>query len=266
MKEGIIFDIKRYAIHDGPGIRMTVFLKGCPLRCWWCHNPESQSPQPEICLKKAPLDAKPPLIEKEIVGKLVTVEQVMAEIDKEIVFFDESGGGVTFSGGEPLMQTQFLAALLDECRANEIHTALDTSGYAMPELFNSIIDKVDLFLYDLKLMNDRQHRKYSGVPNHYVNKNLQMLSDKGKKFIIRFPVIPSITDTAENLRQVKKFLSTFESMEKIDLLPYHIIANNKYERFNKKNEMKNIEPPSNQEMYRLKADFEDAGFQVKIGG
>ena len=151
-QKGIIFDIKRYAVNDGPGIRVTVFLKGCPLRCWWCHNPESHRKLPENCEKPIRLDGCPELSENSEIGQRMSIMQVMAEIEKDVVFFDESGGGVTFSGGEPLVQHGFLLELLKTCRQHEIHTTLDTTGYATAQVLESILPFVDLFLYDLKLM------------------------------------------------------------------------------------------------------------------
>ena len=149
----MIFDIKRFAVHDGPGIRCTVFLKGCLAHCWWCHNPESQLLEPEMTTKKQTLDGRS-FVEKEIVGKIMSVGEVMTEIKKDTIYYDESGGGVTLSGGEPLMQAEFLSALVKSCRKEKIHTALDTSGYASTEILRSLIDLIDLYLFDIKIIND----------------------------------------------------------------------------------------------------------------
>ena len=148
--KGIIFDIKKYALHDGPGIRTTVFLKGCPLNCWWCHNPEGQNPEPERFLTNQ-------TVNHEIIGREVTVDEVIAEIEKDRIFYDESGGGATFSGGEPLMQPDFLKNLLTACQIRDISTVLDSCGYAAWEIIEKIKDKVDLFLYDLKMIDDKKH-------------------------------------------------------------------------------------------------------------
>ncbi len=243
--QGVIFDIKRFAIHDGPGIRTTVFLKGCPMHCPWCHNPESQKRNPEHPGKK------------QVIGSQKTVEEVIDEIEKEVLFYDESQGGVTFSGGEPLGQSRFLCALLEECRKREIHTTLDTTGWVSHRTFKSVIDKVDLFLYDLKIMDDQKHIEYTGVSNHPVLENLKTLSNLGKKVIIRFPVIPGITDTEENIRAVGTFVSSLKNIEEIDLLPYHQTAEGKYRRLKRKNRMKEmgIVPPSDERMEEIRKLF-----------
>jgi pyruvate formate lyase activating enzyme len=251
---GVIFDIKRFAIHDGRGIRTTVFFKGCPLNCHWCHNPESQEKEPAATPAKKTID------------QTVSVEYVMAEIEKDILFYDESRGGVTFSGGEPLMQPLFLKALLDECKKRDIHAILDTSGYASSHIFNSIIDKVDLFHYDLKLMDIALHQKYTGVPNQQINENLKKLSIKKKNVVIRFPVIPGITDTAVNLKEIAEFISSLKGINEIDLLPYHRTAAEKYRRLKKEYLLDGLNPPTKKKMMDLKASFEARGFKVKIGG
>ena len=246
MLKATIFDIKRFAIHDGPGIRTTVFFKGCPAECWWCHNPEAR--------KKTDNDRQ------------VSVEQLVAELEKDVIFYDTSGGGVTFSGGEPLMQHEFLKEVLNECSKRYIHTALDTSGYALKKVFDSVIDKVDLFLYDLKLMDDEKHMKYVGVSNRLILENLEALAEKGRETWIRFPVIPGITNTQENIYKVREFASSLNSINKIDLLPYHRIGESKYEKLGLENKMKGIAPLSDKEMNELKKYFEDYEFKVKIGG
>lgn len=246
---GIIFDIKRFAIHDGPGIRTTVFFKGCPMRCPWCHNPESQKKCPERVANNG---------KKEIIGMERSVEEIIDEIEKEVVFYDESQGGVTFSGGEPLAQPQFLQALLKECRKRDIHITLDTTGYVSPKTFKSIIDKVDMFLYDLKIMDDKKHIQCTGVSNRPVLENLKILSKKGKKVIIRFPVIPGITDTEENIKAVGTYVSSLKNISEIDLLPYHRIAEGKYRHFKKENKMKemNVMPPTAKQMDKIQRLFE----------
>lgn len=247
--QGIIFDIKRFAIHDGPGIRTTVFFKGCPMKCPWCHNPESQKKCPERVTNNG---------KKEIIGEKRSVDEVIAEIEKEVVFYDESRGGVTFSGGEPLAQPRFLQALLKECRKRDIHTTLDTTGYVSPKTFKSIMDKVDMFLYDLKIMDDKKHIQCTGVSNRLVLENLKILSKKGKKVIIRFPVIPGITDTEENIKKVGTFVSSLKNIEEIDLLPYHRIAEGKYLHLKKENKMKEMKvmPPSAEQMDKIQRLFE----------
>jgi len=264
--KGLIFDIKKYAVHDGPGIRQTIFFKGCPLDCWWCHNPESRLCSEEVILEKKPLDGLVFTGEKTI-GKWMTVEEVMEIIEKEIVFFDESEGGVTFSGGEPLQQFDFLRALLKACREKDIHTTLDTTGFCNEEKFRKLIGEVDLFLFDLKLMDDVQHKKYTGISNRVILKNLISLVEAGEEVILRLPVVPGITNTRENLEALKKFIEPLNfSTRKISLLPYHDFGKEKYEKFNMVNRLNGIKPLDKKELNQLKEEFEEIGYQVKIGG
>jgi len=264
--QGTIFDIKRYAIHDGPGIRVTVFLKGCPLRCPWCHNPEGQNPDLEIMSPRTshgeitgPTDAEP-------VGRVANVSQIMEEIEKDILFFDESGGGATFSGGEPLMQAEFLLALLQACKAKDIHTALDTSGFAPREVFLSIRDWVDLVLFDLKIMNDEQHRKYTGVSNRLILENLRALDETRKRTVVRFPVVPQLTDTEENIADIVAFVAALKSIHDVALLPYHKMAGGKYKRLKQANPMEGIDTPTGQRIEVIRRQFESHGFRVSSGG
>jgi pyruvate formate lyase activating enzyme len=255
--EGYIFDIKRFAIHDGPGIRATVFFKGCPLSCWWCHNPESQRMQPETGGggKLASL-----------VGKRVTVREVVHEIEKETVFFDESGGGVTFSGGEPLMQPDFLAALLDSCKNLEIHTALDTCGYTDEEVFERIAPKPDLFLFDLKLIDDEEHIRYTGVSNRSILANLRMLSRWGKAVRLRFPAVTGITMTDRNLKEVAALAGSLDSVTEIAILPYHRIGSHKYGNIGMQCKMIDVEEPSEEELNDVAEVLRTSGLTVSIGG
>ena len=300
--KGIIFDIKRYAIHDGPGIRTTVFLKGCPLKCWWCHNPEGISRAKNImyfeykcihcktCVHVCPVNAivfegdkqiinraactrcgvcaeSCPTGALKIVGYEITVERLMKEIEKDILFYDRSGGGVTFSGGEPLFQPLFLREALKECKKKGVHTALDTSGYASPKVFKSLLDHVDLFLYDLKLLNDEEHQKYTGVSNKVIKKNLITLveKDRGKDIILRFPVIPGITDTEKNLNDLLSFVSRLKGITEINILPFHDISE-KYNRLGIEYKMGSREAPPKERISFIKEKLEEIGLYAKIGG
>ena len=261
MNSGIIFKIKKYAIHDGSGIRTTIFLKGCPLDCWWCHNPEGKMPNPQVMKTDNSLGGR-----SEVVGKKMSVDEVIFEIEKDIIFYDESQGGVTFSGGEPLLQAQFLLAMLKACRAKEIHTVVDTSGYAPAEIFVEICNMIDLVLFDLKLMDDEMHRRYTGVSNKTILKNLETLSGFNTPHHIRFPLIPGITDTDENVLSVAEFVRALGSVSRIDILPMHRIADGKYQRLDMQNKMANKQPPSPDEIATKKRQFEELGFSVIIGG
>lgn len=266
MTRGLIFDIKRYALHDGPGIRTTVFFKGCAATCWWCHNPESQEMSIETVNRTNRFD-QTSVEEQEILGREMTVDEVMEEILKDQIFYDESGGGVTFSGGEPLMQPDFLHELLMESQNAGLSTTLDTTGYAPADVFNRISEDVDLFLYDIKFIDDRLHQKYTGLSNKYILKNLHHLFSSEKALILRFPVIPGITDQEKNIDEILKYILNL-SQERIqfDLLPYHKIARHKYDKLNKENLMADTEQPSNDEMIQLKEKIESAGLSVTIGG
>jgi len=261
MNSGIIFKIKKYAIHDGPGIRTTIFLKGCPLDCWWCHNPEGKMSNPQVMKTD-----NYPGGRSEVVGKKMSVDEVIFEIEKDIIFYDESQGGVTFSGGEPLLQAQFLLAMLKACREKEIHTIVDTSGFAPAEIFVEICNMIDLVLFDLKLMDDEMHRRYTGVSNKKILKNLEILSGLNTPHHIRFPLIPGITDTDENVLSVAEFVRALGSVSRIDILPMHRIAYGKYRRLGMQSKMANKQPPSTEEITTMRMQFEDFGFTVIVGG
>ncbi|RJP25916.1 MAG: glycyl-radical enzyme activating protein [Candidatus Omnitrophota bacterium] len=257
MVEGIIFDIKRYAVHDGPGIRTTVFLQGCPLKCWWCHNPEGLRDWPNETFVKQSY--------AKSIGR-VSVETIIQEIEKDLLFYEESGGGVTFSGGEPLVQHEFLRQSLAECKRRGIHTALDTTGYAPADIVQSIANAVDLFLYDLKLMDGELHEKYTGVSNSLIHENVKMLTANGNAMIVRVPLIPRITDTDDNLERLAEFVRELNGVNTIHFLPYHQTASQKYRRLQIENKMTDIHPPSEDEVNAVKNRFEKQGFLVKIGG
>jgi pyruvate formate lyase activating enzyme len=259
---GIIFDIKRFAVHDGPGIRTTIFFKGCTLNCWYCHNPESQNPSPEPILR-------PNSNETEIIGRTVTIKELMEEIRKEIIFYDDSGGGVTVSGGEPLFQPDFLLNLLCECFNEEIHTAIDTTGYGSLELVKRLQRYVNLYLYDLKLINDTKHQYYTGVSNKIILENLKYLDSQNETVFIRIPIIPTITDTDENLQDLQAFLATLDSVKQINLLPYNRFGEGKYHRLNREYKygpIDEIPTLTKNELNNIKYKFESIGFDVQIGG
>jgi pyruvate formate lyase activating enzyme len=261
--KGIIFDLKKYAIHDGPGIRTTVFLKGCPLDCWWCHNPESRNPRPEKPAGGA-IEKRSSLFRSSrgMVGRAVTPGEILREVEKDAIFYDESGGGVTFSGGEPLMQIEFLRALLERARRSGLHTAVDTSGYGPPEFFDSIYDLVDLFLFDIKLVDDGEHKKYTGVSNSLILSNLKLLARRGNKVLPRIPLIPGITDTGENLSRTVFLLGSLGSVNRVDLLPYNRIGEGKYDRLRLPKRMPSAQTHSRAELDIIRNVFASAGFSA----
>lgn len=263
--EGTIFDIKHFAVHDGPGIRQTIFFKGCPLKCWWCHNPESQCKDIERFTKVNKLDGKE--FKKEVkVGYKITADELFKIIEGDRVFFEESNGGVTFSGGEPLMQADFLFEITKICKENNIHTCIDTTGFASEKKLQRLTEVADCFLYDIKLIDNYLHYNYTDTPVFEIISNLNWLDQNNKNVILRFPVIPEITNTERNLLEIKSFIKSLKNINRIDLLPYHNISNGKYNRFNKENKMKNVSPLSDNEMLQLKLEFESIGFKVRIGG
>lgn len=262
---GFIFDIRHFSIHDGPGIRSTIFMKGCPLSCIWCHNPESIGFHPETYVRTNRLNGKIFHL-TETVGKKMSVEQVMNEIENEIIFYDESKGGVSFSGGEPLSQPNFLKALLKACKQKELHTAIDTSGYAPTSVIQNILPYVHLFLFDLKLANDSVHQKYTGISNQLILKNLEFIYHSGKPIIIRIPLIQHITDTDENLRKIRTILQLYPHIKRVDLLPFHTIAKSKYERFGKNYPLHHADPYDSQKANDIAAFFSETVETVSIGG
>lgn len=263
--DGIVFDIKRYAVHDGPGIRTTVFLKGCPLRCLWCHNPESFSPKvEEFELPEQMGDVT--VMRKKRIGETYQVHELIKEIEKDLLFFDESEGGVTFSGGEPLLQIDFLEEILQECKERDLHTVVDTSGLASLEYVKRITPYVDLFLYDVKHIDDEEHKRFTGVSNLHVLENLDYLMQQEQKLVIRYPMIPGCNDSEDNIQQMIEFLSNYSWKPEVHILPYHRIGKDKYDRFHKENHMPDIPSLKEEECEWAKHLFEEAGYAVCIGG
>lgn len=247
----IIFDLVRNSYVDGPGIRTTVFFKGCNLRCAWCHNPESQSPGPQLlfypdkctgcgkCREKCPNSLQScslcgkcalycPNDARELCGREVSPEEVLRELLRDKAYYDASGGGVTFSGGECMLQIDALEALLKLCREAGLHTAVDTAGHVPFAYFEKILPYTDLFLYDIKVMDEAVHRQYTGVGNARILDNLKRLLNLGHPLWIRIPVIPGVNDSPEEMERIRDFLAASPAPEKVELLPYHAMGEHKY--------------------------------------
>jgi pyruvate formate lyase activating enzyme len=265
--QGLIFSVKRYSIHDGPGIRVTFFMKGCPLSCWWCHNPEGISPDREWVVQTRKVGEREFSINEEV-GKYYSVENIIEILEKDRIFFQQSNGGVTFSGGEPMMQFDFLLEALKACKANGFHTTVDTSGYALQDNYRAIMPFTDLFLFDIKHLDDSKHIEYTGVSNTGILENFSMILKSGKEMMIRIPVIPGKNDDTAHLSKLKEILFSLkkDNLKKINLLPFHRIGISKYRKFNIPYRMNDTEQPSPERMKELKEFFGETGIKVKIGG
>jgi pyruvate formate lyase activating enzyme len=217
MIKGILFDIEEFAVHDGPGIRTTVFLKGCPLDCSWCHNPEGKSKLPQTLRGQAG---------ERLAGRAYTAEQLAGQLNRQADILKMNGGGVTFSGGEPLLQAGFVAEVI--ARLAGLHVLLDTSGYGSAAAFRRLAALSDLVYFDLKLMDAGAHRRFTGRDNRPILRNLKILSAMGKPFAIRVPLIPGVTDTDENLASIARAVSGLPGLESVHLLPYNRAAGGKY--------------------------------------
>lgn len=258
---GTIFKIKKYALHDGPGIRTTVFFKGCPLSCHWCHNPEGIDPQPQAMRRRVSSGEI-----DETVGTVIGVDDLIKEIEKDVLFYDESGGGVTFSGGEPLAQPHFLEAVLAACNHREIHAALDTSGFAPATIVEQLLPRLQLVLFDLKIMDAKQHHRYTGTSNRIILENLERIANSLTPLRIRFPLVPGITDGNDNVSEIARYASTLKNIQGIDLLPFHRIGEEKYRRLGLTDNMIGTIPPASERVQAIKNRFESTGFNVCIGG
>jgi pyruvate formate lyase activating enzyme len=298
--EGLIFNIQRFSLHDGPGIRTTVFFKGCPLSCWWCQNPEGMSMEQVIfrhsdrcigcgdCIEKCPetaleLSADGPVIDRlkcnlclictdicptgalETAGWLISVKELVGEVLKDRIVFEESGGGATISGGEPLMQPEFLAELLSALKQEGIHTAVETSGLASWKNLSSVIDYTDLFIYDLKLVDPELCRQYLGVNSDTIVTNLDQLHKSGAELIVRMPIIPTVNDSSACLQMAAESLKEI-GITKLELLPYHRFGSAKYEKLGLEYKLDGVEPPDQGAMDKVKTLLEAAGISTTSEG
>ena len=300
--KGLIFDIKKFAVHDGPGIRTTVFLKGCPLACWWCHNPESINLKPELvlfenkcigcgeCFKVCPVEAHEVLKDGTRVyhrdkcllcgkctetcyaealvmeGKEVTVEEVMVELRKDIPFYENSDGGITLSGGEPLLQHSFSLAILKQCKEEELHTAIDTCGHVPWRICEEVLPYVDLVLYDFKHTDSVKHKLYTGVRNELILENLVKMGEYGIPIEVRMPIIPTINDDKETIVATSIFLKPVKNITRVELLPYHRLGESKYKRLEMEYKAEGLQPPEKERMNEIAEWIRDCGVEVHVGG
>ena len=295
----VVFNIMRFSTQDGPGIRTTVFFKGCPLSCWWCHNPESQKLQPELlyleercrhcgdCVTACPQHAIEQVAgavrtsalcrrcgqcteacqaeARQMAGRRLTVGELVAEIERDLVFFEESGGGVTLSGGEPLAQPRFVSALLRACRDRGIGTVIDTCGYAPGGVFLDVALAADLVLYDLKLMDPARHKQYTGVSNRRILANLEALVARGRPVTVRIPVMPGINDADDDIRQFASYLAELP-VKQVELLPYNNIGAGKYKRLGLAYRLPDAPRPTAEDLGRFRDALTRADLNVTVRG
>ena len=293
--------MKRYAIHDGPGIRTTVFLKGCPLDCAWCQNPESKASGAQLILTPTrcvrcgacrevcpephgplPLDAAPedrircrvcgacvsacPTDARSLVGTEMSPGAVLVEIEKDRMFYEESGGGVTFSGGEPLQQAEFLLACLGACREAELHTAVDTCGHAPPEVMEAVALSCDLLLFDVKLADPLRHRRFTGVVNDLILDNLRRVCGLGVAVRVRYPLVPGLNDDRDALAGLASLLESLPKIPPVQILPYHRIGSDKYSRLGLPYRLAETRSANEEDLSRAAELLASRGLAVLTGG
>ena len=299
---GLVFDIKRYSINDGPGIRLTIFFKGCPLNCQWCHNPESISPKIQKlftaskcigcgeCCRVCPVKACSltpdgivtdnslctlcgkcaevcPTLATEMSGRYHSVDELLKIIEKERTFFDQSGGGVTFSGGEPLLYPDFLIEILDACGREKIHRAIDTSGFVKTETLLRVAKHTDLFLYDLKMIDTDKHKLYTGVDNRLILENLETLAESGAVIQIRIPLIGGVNDDDDSVDAAAAFVAGLYGEKKaVNLLPFHDVAKGKDDRLGQVRDLDGLSEPTPNDLERVIRIFADHSLAASVGG
>lgn len=255
--KGRIFDIQRFSVHDGPGIRTIVFLKGCYLRCRWCCNPESQSYE----IEQMELNGK-----VKTVGRDVTAGEIISEVERDTVYYKRSGGGLTLSGGESLAQPEFAEALLALAHSHSINTAMESTAFADFSVIEKILPHLDLYLLDIKHMDSQKHKEFTGQYNDKILENAQRIARSPVKLIIRTPVIPTFNDTEEEIRAIARFAASLPGVEEMHLLPYHRIGTDKYKGLGREYSLSHIEPPSREKMDRLLEVVNSQGLKGQIGG
>ena len=302
MNTGLIFDIKKFAINDGPGIRLTVFFKGCNLHCQWCHNPESMSPKVQKmynakkcigsvkCIDNCPNNALEfsekgiitnfdlcnlcgkcadvcPTKAFEMLGQEVSIKELMKKIDNEAIFFDQSGGGVTFSGGEPLMHSDYLIEALKECGERMVHRVVDTTAFASQETVLEVAKHTELFLIDLKVMDAKKHKEFTGVSNEKILSNITGLAKTNCELVFRIPLIKGVNTSVENIEATALFMRSLKGDRTVvNLLPYHNIAENKHVKLGDSNKFTAFETPDKNEILTIISIFENYGISATVGG
>ena len=254
---GRIFNIQRFSLHDGPGIRTIVFFKGCAMRCAWCCNPESQRREIESIIEKG---------KEKTVGYDVSVADIMPEILSDLPYYRRSGGGVTLSGGEVLCQADFARELLKSCKEAGLHTAIESASSLSFSEIEKLLPYLDLYLMDIKHVDEKKHKEYTGVDNRLILENARRIASSGVELIIRTPVIPGFNDTAEEIKAISKFASSLPGVKEHHLLPYHRLGTDKYEGLGRKYLLPQIEPPTKERMEYLLSVAESSGLICKIGG
>lgn len=254
---GRIFDIQKFSVHDGPGIRTIVFLKGCALRCRWCCNPESQKYEIQTMLQ----DGK-----QKTIGRDVTVSEVLEIVKQDIPYYRRSGGGMTLSGGEMLCQSDFAYALLRSAKESYINTAVETTGFASYDKIENLLPYIDTVLMDIKHTNSAKHKEFTTQPNELILENAAKIAREAKRLVIRVPVIPTFNDTETEIADIAKFAAGLNGVNEINLLPYHRFGKDKYDGLGRKYLMGDIPSPTDEHMQKLKAVAERYGLKCKIGG
>lgn len=255
--KGRIFDIQRFSVHDGGGIRTIVFLKGCPLRCKWCCNPEGQ----HYDIEKMTLGGK-----EKIVGRDVTVGEIIDVIERDRVYYRRSGGGLTLSGGECLAQPDFAVALLKAAKERGINTAIESTGFADFSVISRYLPYLDLYLMDIKHMNSAKHKEFTSQPNEKILENARKITNAGTRLIVRTPVIPTFNDTKEEIAAIAEFARSLRGVKEMHILPYHRIGMDKYKGLGREYSLTSIEPPSKELMNELLEVVESYGLKGQIGG
>jgi len=255
--KGILSEIQRFSVHDGPGIRSLLFLKGCPLRCQWCCNPENINPDPETITQNGV---------QRLVGKEITVEDIMHTVIKDMIYYRRSGGGITLSGGEALFQPDFTLAILKACKDRRIHTAIETTGCAKYDVIEKMLPYLDLVLYDIKHVVDEKHREFTGQSNRLILENAMKIGAAGADMIIRVPVVPTFNATKAEIQLIAMFAAQIPGVKQIHLLPYHRLGQGKYEGLDRGYKFADIEPLSVDEMHELYEVAKISGLHCQIGG